>query len=245
MVLQPGLVDALWLGVLILISGASAWSGALALRDARQAVPAELTAAEKRSIYQSGSAVLWILAAGTVIWWGFAGRDWAALGLGAPRWTWPAACAALGFIVCLAADTARQAAPSRIEGTRQRWRMETPFMPVSAPEFRGYAVLALSAGVWRGDRLPGIHDRCPLRLVGPGMGGSCARNRVTGPLFRSRPRLPGSGAGSLRRRRVALAWGFVVMETGSVVPAVVFHAGWDLFMGYLGLRLMRPSPPDA
>ena len=35
------------------------------------------------------------------------------------------------------------------------------------------------------------------------------------------------------------------METGSVLPAIVFHALWDLFMGYLGLRLMRPSPPDA
>ena len=244
MVLQPGLVDALWLGVLILISGASAWSGALALRDARQAVPAELTAAEKRSIYQSGSAVLWILAAGTVIWWGFAGRDWAALGLGAPRWTWPAACAALGFIVCLAADTARQVAPSRIEGTRQRWRMETPFMPVSAPEFRGYAVLALSAGFGEEIAYRGFMIAVLYAWLGSGWEGAALAIGLPALFFgaahayQGRRGVVGASAG-------ALAWGFVVMETGSVVPAIVFHALWDLLMGYLGLRLMRPSPPDA
>ena len=244
MVLQPGLVDALWLGVLILISGASAWSGALALRDARQAAPAELTAAEKRSIYRSGSAVLWILAAGTVIWWGFAGRDWASLGLGAPRWTWPAACAALGLIVCLAADTARQVAPSRIEGTRQRWRMETPFMPVSAPEFRGYAVLALSAGFGEEIAYRGFMIAVLYAWLGSGWEGVALAIGLPALFFgaahayQGRRGVVGASAG-------ALAWGFVVMETGSVVPAIVFHALWDLLMGYLGLRLMRPSPPDA
>ena len=244
MVLQPGLVDALWLGVLILISGASAWSGALALREARQATPVELTTAQKHSIYQSGSAVLWILAAGTVIWWGFAGRDWAALGLGAPRWTWPAACAALGFIVCLAADTARQVAPSRIEGTRQRWRMETPFMPVSAPEFRGYAVLALSAGFGEEIAYRGFMIAVLYAWLGSGWEGAALAIGLPALFFgaahayQGRRGVVGASAG-------ALAWGFVVMETGSVVPAIVFHALWDLLMGYLGLRLMRPSPPDA
>ena len=244
MVLQPGLVDALWLGVLILISGASAWSGALALRDARQAVPAELTAAEKRSIYQSGSAVLWILAAGTVIWWGFAGRDWAALGLGAPRWTWPAACAALGFIVCLAADTARQVAPSRIEGTRQRWRMETPFMPVSAPEFRGYAVLALSAGFGEEIAYRGFMIAVLYAWLGSGWEGAALAIGLPALFFGAAHAYQGP-RGVVGASAGALAWGFVVMETGSVVPAIVFHALWDLLMGYLGLRLMRPSPPDA
>ena len=244
MVLQLGLVDALWLGVLILISGASAWSGALALRDARQAVPAELTAAEKRSIYQSGSAVLSILAAGTVIWWGFAGRDWAALGLGAPRWTWPAACAALGFIVCLAADTARQVAPSRIEGTRQRWRMETPFMPVSAPEFRGYAVLALSAGFGEEIAYRGFMIAVLYAWLGSGWEGAALAIGLPALFFGAAHAYQGR-RGVVGGSGWALAWGFVVMETGSVLPAIVFHALWDLFMGYLGLRLMRPSPPDA
>ena len=244
MVLQLGLVDALWLGVLILISGASAWSGALALRDARQAAPAELTATEKRSIYRRGSAVLWILAAGTVIWWGFAGRDWTSLGLGAPRWTWTAACAALGFIVCLAADTARQVAPSRIEGTRQRWRMETPFMPVSAPEFRGYAVLALSAGVGEEIAYRGFMIAVLYAWLGPGWEGVALAIGLPALFFGAAHAYQGR-RGVVAASGVALAWGFVVMETGSVLPAIVFHALWDLFMGYLGLRLMRPSPPDV
>lgn len=244
MVLQPGLVDALWLGVLILISGASAWSGALALREARQATPVELTTAQKHSIYRSGSAVLWILAAGTVIWWAFAGRSWASLGLGPTRWTWPAACAALGFIVCLAADTARQAAPSRIDGTRQRWRMETPFMPVSAREFRGYAVLALSAGVgeeiaYRGFMIAVLHA-----WLGPGWEGAALAVGLPALFFGAAHAYQGR-RGVVGGSGWALAWGFVVMETGSVLPAIVFHALWDLSMGYLGLRLMRPSPPHA
>ena len=61
-------MDAVLLGVLILVSGASAWSGALAVREARRETPSELTAAEKRSLYWRGSVMLWMLGAGSVVW---------------------------------------------------------------------------------------------------------------------------------------------------------------------------------
>lgn len=237
-------MDALWLGVLILISGVSAWSGALALRDARQKGPAELTAAEKSSLYWSGSVVLWALAGGTVIWWGIAGRDWAALGLGVPRWTWPAAGAVLLLLGVLAADTVRRLAPSRIAASRERLRTETPFVPVSAAEFREYAVLALSAGfgeeiAYRGFMIAVLHA-----WLGPGWQGAALAIGLPALFFGAAHAYQGR-RGVIGAAGGALAWGFLVLETGSVWPAIVFHAAWDLFMGWLAMRVLRPSGAEA
>ncbi len=242
--IEPGLMDAIWLGVLILVSGASAWSGALALRDARRQAPAELTAAEKRSIYRSGSVVLWILAAGTVIWWGLAGRSWTGLGLGVPRWTWPAVGAFLLLLVALATDASRRVAPSRIAATRKRLRIETPFVPVSASEFRGYAVLALSAGVGEEIAYRGFMIAVLYGWLGPGWEGAAFAIGLPALFFGAAHAYQGR-RGVVGAAGGALAWGFVVLETGSVWPGVVFHASWDLFMGWLGMRVLRPSAAEG
>ena len=238
--IEPGLLDALWLGVLILVSGVSAWSGARAVRDARQAPPAELTAAQKRSIYRQGSATLWTLAAGTLVWWIVAGRDLASLGLAAPRWTWSAAGAALALIIWLAADTARQTAPSRIRGTRERWRLQNPYIPVSGAEFRSFAVLAVSAGICEEIAYRGFMIAVLRAWLGSGWAGAALAVGLPALFFGAAHAAQGwrgvaSAAGG------ALAWGFMVIETGSILPVIVFHVLWDLLMGMLGFRLLRPS----
>ncbi|MDE2971098.1 MAG: CPBP family intramembrane metalloprotease [Acidobacteriota bacterium] len=233
-------MDAVWLGALILVSGVSAWSGALAVREAREAPPAELTAAEKRSIYRRGSIMLWVLAAGTLVWWGLAGRDWASLGLAAPRWTWPAAGAALALIVWLAADTARQTAPSRISGTRERWRIQNPYIPVSTGEFRSYTVLALSAGICEEIVYRGFMIAVLRAWFGPGWEGAALAVGLPALFFGAAHAAQG-WRGVVGAAAGALAWGFVVIETGSVWPGVVCHLLWDLFMGWLGFRFLRPS----
>ena len=116
--------------------------------------------------------MLWMLAAGTMVWWVLAGRDLASLGLAAPRWTWPAASAALALIVWLAADTARQTAPSRISGTRKRWRIQNPYIPVSGAEFRSYAVLAVSAGTCEEIAYRGFMIAVLRAWLGPGWEGA-------------------------------------------------------------------------
>lgn len=234
-------MDALWLGVLILVSGVSAWSGALAVREARRETPPELTAAEKRSIYRRGSVMLWTLAAGTLVWWGFAGRDWAALGLAAPRWTWPAAGAALALIVWLAADTARQTAPSRISGTRKRWRTQNPYIPVSGAEFRSYTVLAMSAGICEEIVYRGFMIAVLRAWLGPGWEGAALAVGLPALFFGAAHASQG-WRGVVGAAGGALAWGFMVIETGSVWPGIVFHVLWDLFMGWLGFRFLRPPP---
>ena len=242
--IEPGLVDAIWLGVLILVSGVSAWSGALAVREARGAPPAELTAAEKRSIYRRGSAMLWMLAAGTLVWWVLAGRDLASLGLAAPRWTWPAAGAALALIVWLAADTARQTAPSRISGTRKRWRIQNPYIPVSGAELRSYAVLAVSAGIGEEIAYRGFMIAVLRAWLGPGWEGAALAVGLPALFFGAAHASQG-WRGVVGAAGGALAWGFMVIETGSVWPGIVFHVLWDLLMGLLGFRLLRPSPTDT
>ena len=117
-------------------------------------------------------------------------------------------------------------------------------MPVSAPEFRGYAVLALSAGFGEEIAYRGFMIAVLYAWLGPGWEGAALAIGLPALFFGAAHAYQGA-RGIVGASAGALAWGFVVMETGSVVPAVVFHAGWDLFMGYLGLRLMRPSPPDA
>ena len=233
-------MDAVWGGVLILVSGVSAWSGALALRDARQAPPAELTAAEKRSIYRRSSAALWILAAGTLGCWGITGRSWASLGFVAPRWSWLAAGAALALIVWLAADTARQTAPSRISGTRERWRIQNPYIPVSGAEFRSYAVLAVSAGTCEEIAYRGFMIAVLRAWLGPGWEGAALAVGLPALFFGAAHAAQG-WRGVVSAGGGALAWGLMVIETGSIVPGMVFHVLWDLLMGLLGFRLLRPS----
>lgn len=237
-------VDAVWLGVLILVSGVSAWSGALAVREAREAPPAELTAAEKRSIYRRGSVMLWVLAVGTLAWWALAGRDWASLGLAAPRWTWPAAGAAVALLVWLGADTVRQTAPSRISGTRERWRTQNPYIPVSGAEFRSYSVLALSAGICEEIVYRGFMIAVLRAWFGPGWEGAALAVGLPALFFGAAHAAQG-WRGVAGAAAGALAWGFVVIETGSVWPGVVCHVLWDLFMGWLGFRFLRASATES
>ena len=237
-------MDAIWLGVLILVSGVSAWSGALAVREARRETPAELTAAEKRSIYRRGSVMLSVLAAGTLVWWILAGRDLASLGLTAPRWTWPAAGATVALLVWLATDTARQTAPSRISGTRKRWRTQNPYIPVSGAEFRSYTVLAVSAGICEEIVYRGFMIAVLRAWLGPGWEGVALAVGLPALFFGAAHAAQG-WRGVVGTAAGALAWGFVVIETGSVWPGVVFHVLWDLFMGWLGFRLLRPSPTET
>ena len=188
--------------------------------------------------------MLWMLAAGTLVWWLLAGRDLASLGLAAPRWTWPAAGAALALIVWLAADTARQTAPSRISGTRKRWRIQNPYIPVSGAEFRSYAVLAVSAGIgeeiaYRGFMIAVLHA-----WLGPGWEGAALAVGLPALFFGAAHASQG-WRGVVGAAGGALAWGFMVIETGSVWPGIVFHVLWDLLMGLLGFRLLRPSPSDT
>lgn len=233
-------MDAVWLGVLIVVSGVSAWSGALAVREAREAPRAELTAVEKRTIYRRGSVMLWLLAVGTLVWWGLAGRDLASLGLAEPLWTWPAAGAALALIVWLAADTARQTAPSRISGTRRRWRIQNPYIPVSRAEFRSYAVLAMSAGIGEEIVYRGFMIAVLRAWLGPGWEGAALAVGLPALFFGTAHAAQG-WRGVVAAAGGALVWGFMVIETGSVWPGVVFHVLWDLFMGWLGFRFLRPS----
>ena len=234
-------MDAIWLGILILVSGVSAWSGALAVREARRETPPELTAAEKRSIYRRGSVMLWTLAAGTLVWWILAGRDLASLGFAAPRWTWPAAAAALALLVWLAADTARQTAPSRISGTRERWRTQNPYIPVSGAEFRSYTVLAVSAGICEEIVYRGFMIAVLRAWFGPGWEGAALAVGLPAVFFGA-AHVSQGWRGVVGAAGGALAWGFMVIETGSVWPGIGFHVLWDLFMGWLGFRFLRPSP---
>ncbi len=188
--------------------------------------------------------MLWMLAAVTLVWWGLAGRDLASLGLAAPRWTWPAASAGLALIVWLAADTARQTAPSRISGTRKRWRIQNPYIPVSGTEFRSYAGLAVSAGIGEEIVYRGFMIAVLRAWLGPGWEGAALAVGLPALFFGAAHASQG-WRGVIGTAAGALAWGLVVIETGSVWPGVVFHVLWDLLMGWLGFRFLRPSPTET
>ena len=235
-------MDALWLGVLILVSGVSAWSGALAVREARRETPPELTAAEKRSIYRRGSVMLWTLAAGTLVWWGLAGRD---LGLAGPG----------GAALDLAGGR-RRPRPHRLAGRgyrkangpvadlrhpEKRWRTQNPYIPVSGAEFRSYTVLAVSAGICEEIVYRGFMIAVLRAWLGPGWEGAALAVGLPALFFGAAHASQG-WRGVVGAAGGALAWGFMVIETGSVWPGIVFHVLWDLFMGWLGFRFLRPPP---
>ena len=185
--------------------------------------------------------MLWVLAAGTLAWWFLAGRDLASLGLAAPRWTWPAAGAALALIVGLTADTARQTAPSRVSGTRDRWRVQNPYIPISWAEFRSYAVLAVSAGICEEIAYRGFMIVVLRAWLGPGWEGAALAVGLPALFFGAAHASQG-WRGVVGAAGGALAWGFMLIETGSIWPGIVFHVLWDLLMGLLGFRLLRPLP---
>ena len=165
------------------------------------------------------------------------------LGFGAPGWTWWATVVLAIFIAGLTWDTLRQLSPERIDRTRTRWRTETPFMPATRGEVARYSVLALSAGfgeevAFRGFLIAYLGAFFGLEWPGVALAiGLPAAFFGVSHAYRGVRGVIGATAG-------ALCLGFIVVETGSLWPAILFHAVWDLLMGLPGLRLMNAPTPS-
>ena len=165
------------------------------------------------------------------------------LGFGAPEWTWWATGVLAVFVAGLTWDTLRQLSPERIERTRARWRTEAPFMPATPGEVARYSVLALSAGFGEEVAFRGFviaYLGAFFGLEWPGVAFAIGLPAV----FFGAAHASQGARGVIGTAAWALGLGFIVVEAGSLWPAILFHAVWDLLMGLPGLRLMNDPTPS-
>ena len=232
--------DHLWTVALVVFSVASAWTGRRRTRSPAGAETRVWSSSEKWSAYLGGSATLWLLGGGTLAVWLLNGRELAQLGFRRPEWTRAAIIIIVAFGSGLVADTLRQLSPARIERTRDRWLETSPFMPATPGELGRYALLAASAGfgeeiAYRGFLIAYLGAYFGLQWPGLAL--------VIGlpALFFGVAHADQGARGLLGSAAWALALGFIVVDTGSLWPAIVFHAAWDTAMGLPGLRLLGPA----
>ena len=242
--ISPALLDHLWVGLLGFLSLAAARGGASRKRDAWDGDVERLATEDKRAIALSSGVVLCVMGAVSIVVWLVADRPLEGLGFRAPRWTPAAAAAILALAAGLTVDARRRLSAARRDATRERWLRETPFMPASRGELGPYAFTSLAAGFGEETAYRGFliaYLGAFFGLAGPGL----ALTLGIPALFFGLAHVYQGVRGVAGTATGALIWGFVVVETGSLLPAIAFHAAWDFAMGVAGIPLMRPRPADV
>lgn len=205
----------------------------------------------KRAVYIGNSVFLWIVAGGAIALWGVKNRPWAALGLGAPRWSWWAVALAVVAAALWLRDVRRRLVPERRAETARRWRRETPSMPATSGELGGYALLAVSAGVCEEIAYRGYAISYLAVLLGGAdvvLGGGAAIE-TAGWLLVPAVGIPAllfgiahlaqGMRGALGAALGAITFGLLFVGTGSVWPGIVLHTAMDFYAGVFGRPLMR------
>lgn len=192
----------------------------------------------KADEYLAASASLWIVTAIVLTVWIASGRGLSELGLRGGRLT-PLASGALGvFVAGLIIDTVVQMSPRRRARTRLRWLERTPFMPANGRELGFYAILALTAGLCEELVFRGFLVSYFAALVGSTWPIAALAIAIPAVVF-AIGRVAQGVRGVVEAAGWAVVGGIVLIETGSLLPAIAAHAGSDLVIGAVGSRLLR------
>jgi membrane protease YdiL (CAAX protease family) len=135
-------------------------------------------------------------------------------------------------------DTVIQMSPRRRARTRRRWLERTPFMPASGPELAFYAILALTAGLCEELVFRGFLVSYFAALIGPTWPAVALAIAIPAVVFAIGHVAQGV-RGVVGTAGWAVVGGIVLIETGSLWPAIAAHASWDLVIGVVGSRLLR------
>jgi len=204
--------------------------------------PIVFDTAQKLALYWTNSAVLWILAAATILVWCLGGRTLHALGLSAPpRPIATGLTLGIIFLALYANDTWLQLATAkRLAETRARWRRQTPFMPQNGREIGHSLVLVASAAVCEEIVYRGFLIAYCGAFTGTSLIGQCAAIGLPAIVFGACHFYQGVRS-VVKIVLLAGFFGAIFLFTGSLWIPIVLHFIVDLVGSLLGPKLLGPD----
>ena len=196
----------------------------------------------RRRVHRNIIVLEWTLSAAVVALWIAQHRTWAALHLGAGRLV-PTALGALFVASYLALGLvqvrALAADPERLVRFGARQKKTDPLAPRTAGERRLFAVLAVTAGLCEEFLYRGFALWYFTQLAGPVAGFALAAVLFgLGHLYLGRMHV-------VRTAIVGAVFGLLVIGTGSLWLAIVFHTAMDLIGGAIVGRALRAAEQHA
>ena len=198
--------------------------------------------AARAAVAWNGALSLAILGCAALGAWWYREGSLAGLGLGPPR---AHVGLALALSLALAAAYALHtwwhlASPARLAESLARWERDTPFMPRELSELPPFCVMALAAGVFEEIAYRGLLVSYLAWYTGPSLPMVALAVTLPAAVFAFAHLYQGLAA-VLLVAAMATAFGAIYLLTQSLWIPIALHTAFDLFGGWLGVRVIHGS----
>lgn len=200
------------------------------------------TSTEKKNIYVSGSLSLLVMAVVLIIVWLVFKRPLAELGLTKPAnyqsWWWLAAIFVLVYIIKTTLDLTNKKSFDKMV---DHWNNKVPFLPTQKNELPEYTLLCFSAGVFEEIIYRGYLVTYCLYLFG-GMKNHELISIILPALAFSVAHYYQGFRAVIQIFILAIAFGFIYVNSGSLLIVMLLHFLIDLSGGLLTIKYMKAVP---
>lgn len=197
-------------------------------------------------LYYGNSAYLWVLAGIVALIWWLSGRDWDLLGLAWEPTQWPTASLiiALIFSILYLSDAIGEVITAeQRERTRRQMKAELGFLPTNGYEFAHYLVLAFSAAFCEEFVFRGYFIRYLQEFLGPSDPYETWAILLPAVSF-ALVHLYQGWKSVIKVGAMAIMFGFIFVQTGSIWWLILLHFLVDAFGGLLAWWLQSDVPDD-